>query len=325
LFHERGQLRLKIGDFRGAQEDFRSAVGAAVSKRDPILADDLIQLGQLLVRDNQAPEAVRAYELALAIRPDRIVAHRLLAQARLKMNQPDLAREALDRYLEAIPLTPGKAPTPEQAQILAQVYAEKGKALEAQAKAYRTRGLLDLLENDLRNSIDSYTHSLKFTRDSDTLSLRGWAYMLFNSPELAQIDFDEATKLAPREANGWIGRANARVRLGKTKEAILDVEEGLRLAGDDPRHLYNAARVFSLAVPPIRKNATPPPKTPETTQHATWERRAAQLLRKILEAKPEDERVEFWREYVEKDRAFENIRNGSLMLALKMEYDRLMK
>jgi eukaryotic-like serine/threonine-protein kinase len=322
IFHERGRVRLTLGDFTGAQEDFRRAVELAVDQNSgSTLADDLIELGRLMVRDGQHPEAIRAFRTALIVRPDRAVAHRLLAQPLLAIGKTKEAGEALDQYLQTVPLTPGIAPTPEQKKTLAEIYQARGQVFEDEARAYRTRGVLHLSRNSLRPAIDSYTHSLNYVPDAETYCFRGWAYLLVNAPELAESDFEDALQLNPRSANALLGRANARVKVGKLKEAVRDADEGVKLAENDVRHLYNAARVYAQAVPTMKKN-TPFAKGVEGAFHATCERKAVELLRQALERTPVTERPNFWQSYIEKDSAFENIRNGNLLTALNKEYDR---
>src|SRR5262249_26776877 len=141
------------------------------------------------------------------------------------------AGEALDRYLETIPVAaPGRAPTAEQARKLGDVF--------------KARGLIHVQQKDFRAAIDSYTQGLKLQRDPETLALRGWAYLMFEAPALALVDFDESLKLRPESSDAWLGRAEARVKLGKVAEALADAEEGLNRGPATPRTLYNAARVF---------------------------------------------------------------------------------
>src|SRR5262249_2221903 len=144
--------------------------------------------------------------------------------------------------------------------------------------------------------------------------------ILSNSPELALADFEEAIRLKGAEANTLLGRATARVRLGKPLDAAQDAEAGVRLAGGDIRLLYKAARVFALAVPEKRIPSLPGKLTPEGAFHATCEARAAELLRRVLEATPPADLGAFWKEYVERDRAFDAVRNGRPMARLASEF-----
>jgi eukaryotic-like serine/threonine-protein kinase len=321
IFHERGRVRLAMADFAGAREDFRQAITQATGRgATSTLADDLIELGRLQARDGQAEDAVRSLRAALAIRPDKAVAHRLLAKPLLALGRHEEAAKALDRYLETVPVTPGKAPTPEQGSELAEVLRDRGRIQEEQARAFRGRGLMHLQARNLRSSIESYTLSLNYRRDGETLSLRGWALILCNSPELALADFEEAIGGGGADANALIGRAAARVRLGQAREAARDAEAGLRLAGDDVRHHYNAARVFALAVPERRESPRPGPATPEAAFQADCEVRAAEQLRRVLESTPAAERPTFWTEFVERDRAFDAVRSGKPMTRLASKY-----
>jgi hypothetical protein len=66
---------------------------------------------------------------------------------------------------------------------------------DEQTRALRQRGALHLRAGELRASLDSYTKGLGLSRDPDLLALRGWTYLVCESPALALADFDEALKL----------------------------------------------------------------------------------------------------------------------------------
>src|SRR5262249_4740665 len=63
LYHERAQLLQQLGESQRAREDFARAVFlASAGPGGSTLAEDLIELGRLLHRLKEYPEAVSAYE-----------------------------------------------------------------------------------------------------------------------------------------------------------------------------------------------------------------------------------------------------------------------
>jgi hypothetical protein len=70
--------------------------------------------------------------------------------------------------------------------------------------------------------------------------------------------------------------------------------------------LYNAARVYAQAAREV----------PARGPAAQYEGQAVELLGQALAREPPGERAAFWRDYVQADRAFATIRQGSGMRAL---------
>jgi tetratricopeptide (TPR) repeat protein/tRNA A-37 threonylcarbamoyl transferase component Bud32 len=148
LYHERGRLYLQQDVLRLARDDFARAVALAANRRlSSTVADDLIELGRLLVKEGKYAEAVQEYRAVLQIRPDQAQAHRLMAEALLAQRQYQEAGAALDRYLATIPVAaPGRVPEPEQARKL--------------ADAFKARGLIHGQQKNYRAAIASYTQGL---------------------------------------------------------------------------------------------------------------------------------------------------------------------
>ena len=81
----------------------------------------------------------------------------------------------------------------------------------------------------------------------DCWSDRGWAYLVFDSPKLALVDFEAAIKLDPADGDAYNGRGTARARLGDHAAAVADAREALRHGRANPRVTYNAARIYAIA------------------------------------------------------------------------------
>jgi tetratricopeptide (TPR) repeat protein len=318
LHHERGHLHVLLGAPALAEDDFRKAVALDAGGADSTRADDRVELGRLLHAAGKYQAAIDAYRAALKERPDRAHAWRLLAQPLLALKRYQAAGVALDRYLEAFPLMPGRPPGPQQAGALAEALKVRGLVHDEVAFAYRARGTLHLQKRNMREALDCYTQGLRFARDPEMLTLRGWIYLFTNAPDLALADFEEALTLRPRSPDALLGRANTRIRFGLLQEALNDAEQGLRLAGNDARCQYNAARVYAQAAGLVKVTGTGRQRQGAGPAHA---RRAVELLRRALKQTPAEERAAFWRDYVVADPSFDAIRRDSGLKALAVSFD----
>jgi len=299
LHHERAQLRLSLGDSGRAREDFRQAVALAANRGAAgTLADDLIELGRLLHQNREYEEAVRTYRVALAVRPDRAVAWRLMAPPLLALKRHGEARAALDEYIRTVPVAPGRPPSAGQAGELADALRSRGQVLAEEALAFRARGLLATAEGSARAALETYSRGLGLVRDPETLTLRGWTYPAANAPELALADFDEALRRRPGAADPLLGRASTRVLLREPVPALADAEAGLRLAPADAWTCYHAARVHAQAVALL----------PDPAAALESLGRAAELLGRAMDLTESGNRARFWAEQVTADRAFDPLR-----------------
>jgi tetratricopeptide (TPR) repeat protein len=297
LYHERARLHLMQDDLVAARADFVRAVRLAPNTgAASTLPDDLIELGRFLWREGRDAEAIKVYDLVLGLRPGHADALRLKAESLLALRRFPEAGATLDLYLAAPP-----APGPAQA--------------EKRAGALQARGLVHAEQNDFRAAIDSYTLALSLTRDPDALALRGWAYLAFGDVALALRDFEEALALRPGAADPLLGRASARVKLGKVKEALADAEEGLRNGPNTRRPFYLAARVYSQAASRLRDPAAVVRTGLDGA--APYEARAVELLRASLTRVPAGERADFWRKYVQLDGDLNPIRSNRTVRALE--------
>ncbi len=301
LYHERGRLHLKLGHFQQAQEDFARAIALAENnRRVSTLADDLIELSRLLHKAGEHEEALKNYQAVLKFRSDEYIVHRLMAEPLLALGQYHKAGEALERYLQFIPVEVGKKPSPKQAQEL--------------TATFKARGLIHSQEKDFREALDSYSLALRLHTDPKTLALRGWTYLVLQAPYLAQKDFTEALNHQPENGDAFLGRANARIKLGQVEEAMADAEEGLRHGPKTPRMLFNAARVYSQIIKEISGSSNP--NQVNFTLVFQCEQQAVELLRQALAILPEKDRPAFWRNYIQVDSALNPIRSTKAMKKL---------
>src|SRR5262249_29599565 len=184
---------------------------------------------------NRIPAAIAAFEQAVALAPDLVVAHRLRAEALLQLDSsPEVDREvvrSLDRYLERASL----------------FLSEFVKRQEPVAEAYQTRGTVLARMGEVRRAMDDFGQALKVKPDAKMYTLRGWFYLEQQAPRLALEDFSAGLKQR-RDPEALAGRGYALALLYQHGRAVEDAAAAAELRPKDPRTLFQASRVFALAV-----------------------------------------------------------------------------
>jgi predicted Zn-dependent protease len=84
----------------------------------------------------------------------------------------------------------------------------------------------------------------KVPNSADLQTMRGLLFMLTGRPEKAEAAFNEATRVAPDESWGRLGRAVALFSSGQYAESIRVLREQLARDPDDPQINYFLARVL---------------------------------------------------------------------------------
>ena len=75
---------------------------------------------------------------------------------------------------------------------------------------YELRGLAQAAHDDYPGAIRDYGRALEIRPDDGRLLvLRGWAYLFFDSPKPALVDFEAAIKLDPQSSEAFNGRGTA--------------------------------------------------------------------------------------------------------------------
>ena len=81
--------------------------------------------------------------------------------------------------------------------------------------------------------------------DYDKAVLDGVAHLNRNLPEKALKDFNQAIKLDPSRAGGFLGRGNTLNTLGRYEEAILDYEKALSIEPNIANAYVNRGIAYS--------------------------------------------------------------------------------
>ncbi len=101
VFRSRAKVQEELNDWKAAVSDLEQAVRHEPAGPDgPAAADDLRLMGQLLLKNGQAAEALHAADAALAAAPDDPASQRIRAEALLRLDHFAEAVQALDRYVE---------------------------------------------------------------------------------------------------------------------------------------------------------------------------------------------------------------------------------
>ena len=248
---------------------------------NPVLAQDHTNLGKLFYADERFADTLGECELALQALPDYPEAHVLKIQALLKLRHFDEVVRSCD-----IALTKGR----------------KSPLL------YELRGLAQAAHEDYAGAIRDYGRALEIRPDDSRLLIhRGWAYLLFESPKPALVDFEAAIQLDSGSSDGFSGRGLARARLGDHRAAVADAVEALRHDRLSPRVTYNAARIYATAAG-VAATEVPEKGRAARLLSSNYQEIALRLVQEALKKEAPEKRSAIWRETVQCDPALTSIR-----------------
>jgi tetratricopeptide (TPR) repeat protein len=285
LYRSRARLHFRREDRAAALHDLEEAIRLeqAGTPSAALLGRDHLERAQVLHQVGRNAEALAGCVAALCLLPNDPAVHRLHGEVLLRLHRHAEALAAFDRFLE-----------------------HQGRPDVA---FYRARARARVRVGDYRGVIEDYTEALKLDPqhpDADLYALRGWAYEVNDAVALARKDFERALKLNPRHADAAVGLAFVRVRQGDWR-GVEDADKALLWGKrEDPRLLYNAARVFALAAALL--DADPVAARVQWFARARYQERALRLLREAVELLPDAaERRTFWREQVMGDSALRSL------------------
>ncbi len=284
VFRSRAKVQEESNDWKAAVSDLEQAVRHEPAGRDgPAAAADLRLLGQLLLKNGRAAEALRTADAALAAAPDDPASQRVRAEALL----------CLDRFAEAVPA------------LNRYVEGERRAGRRPEARVYRARAQAAAAVGDYAAAAEDYSRALDGGDEPSAAADhtgRGWCYIMLEAWPLALRDFEQTVRLDPDDSDGYNGRGYALVRCGRSREAVRDADKALQFGPRQPRTLYNAARIFAQA-------AADAPDDPRARAEQAQRRQCAlDLLREAMESLPEAQRPDFWRRNVEHDAALNPVR-----------------
>lgn len=219
-------------------------------------------LALIEMREGNIAEARRLLDLAIAElardAPEAFAtegAVLLQNSARLygKQGKPEKARDALDRLTA---LEPGNGPArSERARMRAEAGDAAGALAELDAAIaweppfadfHLQRGLIRLDAGDVLGAVRDSRRNLELAPDDPrALCLLGLCGLRQGKPSAAERHFSAAISIAPGLADAWANRAGARVKRGRLRAALADLDQALSLR-DDPVIARNRAKVAAL-------------------------------------------------------------------------------
>ena len=171
-----------------------------------------------MLQEQKLPEALASFDAAATVRRDHPLAQRLRAETLFQLGRYQEVVEAFDIYLET------------------------GKPLES---VYRGRGLARAELGKYPAAIEDYSRALELHPTSAVHAYRGWAYLLCESPKLAERDFQLAIDLDSKNGDAYNGRGFVEATQGKKREAVRDADEAVRQGPASAQLLYNASRIYA--------------------------------------------------------------------------------
>jgi tetratricopeptide (TPR) repeat protein len=297
VFRSRAKVYEELNDWKAAVRDLEQAVrhepaGASC----PAAAVDLRLMGQLLLKNGQADEALRAADAALTVTPNDPAAQRVRAEALLCLDRFADAIQALNRYVDG----------------------ERHAGRRPASRVYRARAQAEAAAGDYAAAAEDYSRALDGDDGASTAADhagRGWCYVMLEVLPLALRDFEQTVRLDPNNGDGYSGRGYVMAKRGLLREAIRDADQALQLGSDQPRTLYNAARIFAQAAA-----GAAPDGPDDRAERQRRQERALELLREAVESLPKTQRSDFWRRNVERDAALNPIRATSGFRGLAAVY-----
>ena len=189
-YYELGHEKLKVGDWRGAVDDFTRAIELDAQLQAP-------------KNSHQYDGSQSSLSEVYVSDPFTAAAYHSRAIARANLGELD---EAVDDYQHALRIKP------------------------KWAEAYLGLGFVLLDKKDFAGAIDDFSRAIKFKPALVTAHhARGTAFMKQGRMEPAVIDFTSALKLDPRMAEAYANRGLALMVLGRETEARTDLEKCLEL------------------------------------------------------------------------------------------------
>jgi tetratricopeptide (TPR) repeat protein len=285
VFRSRAKIQEEQNDWQAAVSDLKQAVRCEpAGPSSPAAAADLRRMGQLLLKSGRADEALRAADAALAATPDDPASHRVRAEALLRLDRFADAIQALNRYVDG----------------------ERRADRRPEWRIYRARAQAAAAVGDYAPAAEDFGRALQGDDRQDTAADhagRGWCYVMLEVLPLALRDFEQTVRLDPDNCDGYNGRGYVLVKCARIREGVRDAEKALQLGSDQPRTLYNAARIFALASAGAAQDGSP-----DRIKQRQWQERALELLREAMGALPKTQRSDFWRRNVEHDAALNPVR-----------------
>ncbi len=188
----------EAGRWVQAEAEYRLAIEA-----NPDFVAAYIGQGDVLMAIELFGRAIDAYRKALDLQPGSSVLRLRLAAAYVKNNQPALAEPLLQEVLSREPDNP---------------------------TALTLFGDLLLAQGDAEGAVARYDAAYRRSRTSDALLKLAGAYLAAERIEDAKKRYEEAVRLFPYRAEGYLGLGDVYLRLGERAKALESYRQALSRA-----------------------------------------------------------------------------------------------
>jgi tetratricopeptide (TPR) repeat protein len=237
MFSNRGYVRSRVGDVKGAVEDFDKAI-----EMDEKNVEAFSGRGYLRLYDGDQSEAMADFNRALAISPHDTSALCGRGQANANMGNE---KEALADFNLAIKLDPSNAPSyifrgyhlerhGDQPRAIAD-FDQTIKLDPTNALAYCYRGTARQAVKDNQGAVSDFSKVIKFDpRYAWAYYRRGQARDQLRDHSGAISDFNQYIKLKPTDPWGYRARGFTHQEIGALKAAIRDYTKSIELEKTDP-------------------------------------------------------------------------------------------
>ncbi len=249
-----GHALLENGDLNGAESAFRKLIDLASNAPQGYAA-----LGDVLLQKQDYHQAAQLLEKAVALEPNYRTSHYLLGSAYQRLGLPEKAEAELTQgtnaFIQFLPdptsatvrqyavnLTARLQQAQEElrgdnakqaAQMLEETlvhHPENVSLLNNLAVAYMNMGELQKAEGLLGKAQQQHDGQFMTAINFSSLMLRA------NRAQQALDYADYAIALAPKMDQAYFSRGLALGRLGRTPEALLNIEEALRRSPQNPKN-----------------------------------------------------------------------------------------
>jgi tetratricopeptide (TPR) repeat protein len=282
IYRERARLLIQSKDLGQASVDLEKAI-ALQPQPSTEKADDLTRLGEIRIQQRQLEAALTDFERALQAAPEYSPAQLWKGVVLVEQKKYSAALTAFDAY---------------------------EKQARPAAEFYSTRGLCRASLSKYPEAIADFTRAIELSPTAAGYCKRGWLYVLRGNPLIALSDFERAIELEPQSVDGRCGRGLALARLGRTVEAVADVDQFLAAAPATPQVLYKAGCILAVAsLRSVEATNKSPRQAAELRQE--YRRRAFALLERAVELELPENRGRFWSQVIEKDIHLQSLQDSA--------------
>jgi eukaryotic-like serine/threonine-protein kinase len=265
-----------------ASRDLAYAIRYETADDDHLKAADWTKRAALFREAQHENQALDACESALGIAPRYAPAHALRIKVLLDLKEYDDLIRSCDVALASN---------------------------KQSAELYELRGIAKNALGDFSGAVADYTHSLGLALESDSPRLlrgRGWSNLANEAHRAAIQDFDEAIRLAPTNADGYLGRGLARARLGVYRDAESDAEKAVKYGDESARFTFRIARIYCQAAVAVSSEARSKRENADRLI-LRYQDLAMKFVRLALKRTPVEQRPSFFRETILADPATQPI------------------